>query len=459
MRKLQDRQTAMAFQPMDPKITRNLRQMDEILKTNSDPLRWVAAGLTGDANPHNGRPGMTAEQVLRVAVVKQLYDWSYPVLYERLNDSIALREFAGYEFQPVPKPSTLQENVKKLSPNALLAVHRAVVLHACAEGVESSDRLRTDSMAVETNIHHPTDRSLLEDSVRVITRILARAAKEFPGARLVFRTRTRVTKKRAFAIAYSKKPVEQEALYRELLRYAEEVLGYARAGVTRLAGLSGTAEERQVARIVAAELGRHADLLERILSQTRRRVIEKESVPAAEKVVSIFEEHTDIIEKGGRETVFGHKLCLNLGKRLVLDCLMERGNPADTALYPDALDRHIGFFDAPPTAVATDGGFASAKNAIYAREQGVQEVVFPKRIRGLAEDLFPSAWVRRQWLRFRAGCEGILSALKRGVGLGRCLWRGWESFQSYVWASILAYNLKTLARALLEREKPAAARA
>ena len=114
----------------------------------------------------------------------------------------------------------------------------------------------------------------------------------------MFRTRTRVTKKRAFAIAYSKKPAEQEALYRELLRYAEEVLGYARAGVTRLAGLSGTAEERQVARIVAAELGRHADLLERILSQTRRRVIEKESAPAAEKVVSIFEEHTDIIEKG-----------------------------------------------------------------------------------------------------------------------------------------------------------------
>lgn len=456
MRRKVDHQTTLEFMPMDPKTREFLEKMDGILKANSEVLDRVAQDLVGDADPDNGRPGMTAEQVLRTAIAKQLFGWSYDVLFDRMDDSFALRKFCRYEYQLVPKPSTLQENVKKLSPQTLEAVHHSLVRYAQEEGIEPADRLRVDSTTVETDIHYPTDSSLIEDAVRVICRILHAARREFPRAGVVFHNRTRVVRKRAYAIAQAKGQEDRERLYRQLLGYAVEVRDYGREGAERLARMPGTPEEREVAGAVASDLSHYVELLDRIIDQTRRRVMEKEQVPASEKVVSIFEEHTDIIEKGGRETVFGHKLCLSLGRKLVLDCQMHWGNPADSDLYAPALDRHVERHGEAPEAMVGDGGFASQGNLRYARSQGVQQAVFPKRLGQVVKELFPSDWVRRKLLRFRAGCEGMISGLKRGVGLGRCLWRGWESFQSYVWASVIAYNLKMMVRVLL---KPAPAKA
>jgi len=457
MRREADRQTVLEFMPMDEKTKEFLEKMGGILDANRAVLQGVVRDLTGGANPHDGRPGMTAEQVLRVAIVKQLYGWSYEVLFHRIDDSFALRKFCRYEFQRVHKPSTLQENIRKLSPGTLEGVNRALVDYARAEGIEAADRLRVDTTAVETNIHHPTDASLIEDAVRVITRILRTARGMFPQAGLVFSNRTRVVKRRAFAIANAKRQGERERVYRELLGYAEEVLGYGRDGARKLARMPGTAEEREVAGIIAEELGRYVALLKKVIDQTRRRVIEHENVAASEKVLSLFEPHSDIIAKGGRETVFGHKVCLTVGDRLVLDCQMPRGNPADSTLFRPALDRHVRAYDEAPGSVVADSGFASAANARYAHAQGVSQAVFPKRIGKGVGELFPSPWVRRQLLRFRAGVEGVVSGLKRGVGLGRCLWRGWRSFQSYIWVSILAYNVKRMVRFMLDRPRAAPA--
>jgi len=451
MRRKVDHQTTLEFMPMDPKTKEFLEKMDEILKANSEVLDRVAEDLAAGADPDNGRPGMSAEQVLRVAIAKQLFGWGYQVLFHRIDDSFALRRFCRYEYQRVHKPSTLHENVKKLSPQTLEAVHHSLVRYAEAEGIEPADRLRVDTTAVETDIHHPTDSSLIEDAVRVICRILTAVRREFPRAGVVFHNRTRVVKKRAYAIAQAKGQEQKERLYRELLEYAVEVRDYGRDGAERLAEMPGTREEREVAEAVAAELSGYVELLDRIIDQTHRRVIEKEKVPASEKVVSIFEDHTDIIEKGGRETVFGHKLCLSLGEKLVLDCQVQRGNPADSELYRPALDRHMERRGEAPEALVGDGGFASQENLRYAESRGVHQAVFPKRLGQVVKELFPSDWVRRKLLRFRAGCEGMISGLKRGVGLGRCLWRGWKSFQSYVWTSVIAYNLKMMVRALLER--------
>ena len=204
---------------------------------------------------------------------------------------------------------------------------------------------------------------------------------------------------------------------------------------------------------MAEALEKYSDLLERVLDQTSRRVFNGENVPSQEKVVSIFEDHTDIIVKSRRETEFGHKVCFTVGKTsIVLDCIIGRGNPADTGLYPEVIDRHIDIYGESPRSVAADGGFASLQNANFAKAAGVDNVFFNKQIGKETEKLFPSAWLQKKLRKFRAGIEGVISALKRAVGLGRCIWRGWESFQSYVWASIVAHNLKIISRFVLNRK-------
>jgi IS5 family transposase len=260
------------------------------------------------------------------------------------------------------------------------------------------------------------------------------------------------------AVYNAKNDEQRNVLYADMVKYGEEVLGYAREGVRKLLAFVKAStisfDEEVLAKFMADELEKYADLLERILDQTKRRVFKGESVPSKEKVVSIFEVHSDIIVKNRRETEFGHKVCFTVGKTsMVLDCIMGRGNPSDTGLFPQVIDRQIDLYGESPTSSAADGGFASLDNARYAKNAGIENVYFNKQVGKETEKLFPSAWLRKKLRNFRAGIEGVISALKRAVGLGRCIWRGWESFQSYVWASIVAHNLKTMARVLLKRRE------
>jgi IS5 family transposase len=176
-------------------------------------------------------------------------------------------------------------------------------------------------------------------------------------------------------------------------------------------------------------------------------VIHEESVPACEKIVSIFEPHTDIIVKGRRDTFYGHKICLTSGKsNLITDCLILDGNPADAELTGQMLDRHKDIYGHYPAKVALDGGFASRANLTAAKGKGIKDVCFAKK-RGLEEEqMCRSSWVYKRLRRFRAGIESGISWLKRCFGLYRCTWRSLQSFHSYVWASIVSANLLTLTR-------------
>jgi transposase, IS5 family len=232
------------------------------------------------------------------------------------------------------------------------------------------------------------------------------------------------------------------------------------AAVEKLKSLTGTEDRRTAARTVAAEIKEVADLLENVIDQTRRRVFKREKVPAADRVVSVFEPHTDIIEKGGRETVFGHKVLMTVGRgNLVLDAMMEPGNPRDATLFPEALDRQKGLYKRIPESAVGDGGFASAENAKYALGKGVVNVSFTKGVGKALEKLMPSPAIQRLLFKFRAGVEGVLSSLIRGVGLRRCPWKGWEAFQSYVWSSIIAHNVKMLTETIWGRGRRKLARA
>ena len=208
--------------------------------------------------------------------------------------------------------------------------------------------------------------------------------------------------------------------------------------------------EALAAQAIATGLERFLPLTQRVMDQAQRRVLEGQSVPAGEKIVSIFEEHTDIIRKDNRETLYGHKICLTGGaSSMILDCKVLQGNPADSTLAKTMVDRQVEIFSRPPRQIVFDGGFASKMNLSEIKAIGVQDVAFSKG-RGLEiGDMVKSSWVFKRLRDFRAGIEGNISFLKRIFGLDRCTWKSWSSFQSYVWGSILSFNLLVFARHLL----------
>jgi len=201
---------------------------------------------------------------------------------------------------------------------------------------------------------------------------------------------------------------------------------------------------------IRAEILRIMPLAETLCDTTQRRVINDEPVASTEKVLSIFEDHTDVIRKDRRETTYGHKICLTGGaSSLILDCMVLEGNPADSSLAVEAVKRQEDIYDRVPRQVALDGGFASKTNLADIKGLGVEDAAFSKR-RGLEiSDMTKSVWVYRRLRDFRAGIEGCISFLKRCFGLDRCSCRSFASFKAYVHASVLGFNLLVLARHLI----------
>jgi IS5 family transposase len=226
------------------------------------------------------------------------------------------------------------------------------------------------------------------------------------------------------------------------------VRGYALVAIAVLKEyVSKDAADCLRAQALAKKLEEAVGILTRVIAQTERRVLRGESVPAEEKVVSFFECHTDIIVKSPREAHYGHKVFLTGGPTgLILDCIVERGNPNDTSMFPVLIERQERFYDRPPRQVSADGGFASQQNLQEAKERGVKDVAFSKR-KGLSVlDMVKSKWVYKQLKNFRAGIEANISRLKRSFGFSRCDWTGWIGFTQYVWSALVSYNLLVLAR-------------
>jgi transposase, IS5 family len=209
-----------------------------------------------------------------------------------------------------------------------------------------------------------------------------------------------------------------------------------------LADIPGIAAARWRARV-----GHYLPLTERILAQSERRVLLGLAVPAGEKLVSLFEPHADIIVKGARDVEYGHKLNLATGKSgLILDVVVEAGNPADAERFLPMLDRQIARCGLPPRQMAADGGYASLDNLKQAKERGVRDVVFHKKRGMTIADMAKSRWVYRKLRNFRAGIEAGISCLKRAYGLACCTWRGLDHFKTYIWSAVVAHNLVLFAR-------------
>jgi IS5 family transposase len=188
-----------------------------------------------------------------------------------------------------------------------------------------------------------------------------------------------------------------------------------------------------------AEVAHYLPLIKQVIDQTQRRVLQDESVPAGEKLFSLFESHTDIIIKGNRDIQYGHKLNLSSGKSgVIFDVVIEAGNPADAERLLPMLDRHICQYDHAPKQLAVDGGYASKDNPEKAKGCGIQDVAFHKKHGLRIEEMVKSTWVYRQLRNFHAGIEAGISCLKRAYGLSRCTWKGLAHFKSFVWSSVVA---------------------
>jgi len=426
---------------------KELSAMGIILDAHPEIAELVLADLVPEeVNANAGAPGMTADFVMRAALLKQMHSLSYEKLAFALTDSLSFRSFVALGLaDPAPTKSTLQSNIKRLTAETWEAINRVLVSHARHAGVERGIKARVDCTVTDSNIHEPDDSWQLWDVVRTLTRLLDRAIKE--GFDVKFCRRTKAAKRRRLTVMNAKDAGTRRGGYRALLKLTEEVLAFADAAVAVLE----TVRLDPIAIGLAAELKHFADLGRKVVSQTKRRVIEKEAVPASEKVVSIFEPHTDIIVKGRRKVQYGHKLCLGVGESgLVLDLVVEKGNPADSTMVERSIDRLSTALGRKPRQIALDGGFASKANLEAAKAMGIKDVCFSKG-RGLAvTDMVKSTWVYKQLRRFRAGIEAIISFLKRGFGLRRCTWKGWAGFNRYAWASAVSFNLLLIARHQLE---------
>ena len=449
MREICDTQMRLEFYQSDSKMSKKLEKISEILQKDRSFLEKIAEDFKTPKGSPAGAKGMTVEEVVRVAILKQLCQLGYEELYDCLNDNISYRRFTKVHEGMIPKKATLNENIKKISPEGWEEIHRVIVKTAMELGVEKGKSVRTDSTGVESNIHYPTDGELLWDCIRVIDRIIEVVMDEYPDMEIGYHNHTMRAKRRRYRIVNTSSKKKRVEAYRDLLKVSRATAEYSESCIDQL-------EEKVIqgeieAGVYKENLAGYLESLKIIINQTKCRVMDDEKVESKDKLVSIFETHSDILAKGKRKVVFGHKVLLSGGKsNLILDCMIERGNWSDAEYFEKGIDRLEERYGILPEEITTDGGFASGDNYDYAVGKGIKTVLFTKKATSRIVELVKTSRTYRRLKKFRAGIEGCISAAKRSYGLSRCTWKGWQSFQSYVWLSVIAFNLNILSVALLK---------
>jgi IS5 family transposase len=431
-----------------------LQAIADCLDAHGDLVALVHQDLVrGLKQPAAGRPGLTAVQVLRAFVLQRVKDWDLRELRARIADGYTLRRFTTFDSHPVPGHDAFQRAFTRLTPATVRALNDAVVQGAVTGRLEDGAQLRVDTTVVATDIHFPTDSTLLWDAVRVLTRLVGRVGEHAPAAIAGFPDRTRRARRRMQEISRlspTQRPRQQRRKYQDLLAVTAEVVAAARGVVAQAPAAAG--DPLAAALVVArcAEIAQLCPLADRVLDQTRRRVLQGEQVPVAAKLFSLFEPHTDLIVRGKARTPveFGHKVFLAESRRgLITEYRVLDGNPADEVQVPPSLAHHVRTFGRPPALYAGDRGFASPANEQALTAAGVARVCLPQR--GGAKTPERAAHERsrafKRGQRFRAGIEGRISVLCRGRGMKRCRLAGRDRFEVFVGLAVLANNLLRIA--------------
>src|SRR5437667_2756174 len=382
-------------------------------------------------------------------------------LRERINDGYTLRKFTAFYSQPVPRHNAFNQAFNRLSSATVERLNDAIIEAAVDDGLEDGKKLRVDTTVVETDIHWPTDATLLWDTVRVLTRLSGRLRNIVPKDVPRFANRRRAARKRMQKLqrmTASQREGQQVRTYRQLLAITQEVLANARRTLKATAHSRGkTLTDTLTIEELRKDLTDYCPLGDRVVDQARRRVLDREQVPASEKLYSIFEPHTDLIKRGktNKPIEFGHKVFLaESAQGLVTQYRVLDGNPSDEDHVSSSLSSHKKTFGSAPEVFATDRGFDSADNQKICRKARIACASIPQRggQKTAERQALEKTPEFKKAQRFRAGIEGRISVLFRGRGMKRCLARGNDRFRAFVGIAVLANNLMKIAELLIRRE-------
>lgn len=410
--------------------------IDTILEKSPKLISLLQADvLSGSKESEFGRKDTpTVEQVIRAAIYKEFKKMTYRELEYAQADSrvcatfIKLEERKPYSFQ------VWQKYISKIKHESLQSFLVALNKIAIKEGLEDLSAIRTDSTVIETNIHYPTNNSLAWDCIKEAHRLLSHLA-EKEGIKV--RDYRSGAKSNYFKINNSKADKRVALFKKQLVLFTKSI-----RQVDKFTKKKDYITPEGLAIVLALEKLR--PLMEQVYSMSYQKQIEGKAVSNDQKLYSIYELHTDIIVKGGREVLFGHKVNLTDGKgKLILDCEILKGNPSDSQLLTQVLDRVKSNYGKTPKNLATDGGYASKANLEKAVDRGLVNVVFNKVV-GSLKNIVSSKNLQTRLKKWRSGIEATISNLKRGFNISRCNWKGWEHFQSKVLWSVIAYNIRAM---------------
>jgi IS5 family transposase len=407
-----------------------------------------------------GRKGTPAEVVLRLLLLKHMRNWSYDALEREVRANLVYRQFTRVGAAKVPDAKTLGKLGVALGPAIIEQIHQRVVAIAQEKKIVQGRRMRVDTTVVETDIHYPTDGALLGDGVRVLTRAMKRITELAGAAGAKLRDRARSTRRCLVQIGRACRSRTEQGkdrlhqCYRRLMAITGRVVGQAK----RFAREVAAGVKRSVCLLDQAAIEGHRTYLEtmiprvqQVLRQTRERIIHG-NTRAPGKIVSLFEPHTEVIRKGkaAKPTEFGKMVKIQEAEQQIVthyEVYDER--PSDADLLIPALEVHEQQFGRPPRLVTADAGFFSARNEAAAHERGVKRVAIPNLSTKSAErkKLQKKRWFRNAQ-KWRTGCEGRISLLKRRHGLNRCRYKGPAGIRRWVGLGVIADNLINIAHAM-----------
>ncbi len=444
-----------------------MEHADEVLA--DEEIVAIVYGALAKRHPNSrcrGRRGTPAEVVLRLLTLKHIRNWSYEELEREVRANLVYRDFTRVGGGKMPDAKTMGRWGVALGPQVIAQIHERMVAIAKEKGVIKGRKMRVDTTVVETNIHYPTDSSLLGDGVRVLTRIMKKITAIAGAVGTTLRDRSRSVKLRVLDIARaarSKAKPGREKLnraYGQLLSSTSRVVGQAKrfaqdvaVGVKRAGSLS-----KQLAlEGMRTEIERMVPLIRQVMKQTRARIFRGDTRSEG-KIVSLFEPSTEIIRKGkaGKPTEFGKMVKLQEAEnQIIINYEVYGRRPNDSDLLVAAVETHQALLGRAPHLVAADAAFYSAKNEAAAKAKGVKRVCIPNRSTKSPERKREQ---KKRWFRngqkWRTGCEGRISVVKRRNGLDRCLYRDEVGMHRWVGLGVIADNLVNIGRAMEKQADP-----
>ena len=444
-----------------------MRHADAILD-DDDVVSAVYEALT-KRHPKSrtrGRRGAPAEMVVRLLVLKHLRNWSYATLEREVRGNLVYRDFTRIGGGKVPDAKTMGRWGVAIGPEVVETVHRRVIAIAQQQHVVEGRKMRVDTTVVETNIHYPTDSSLLGDGVRVLTRTMKKVAAIAGKVGATLRDRRRSVTRRLWEIgriARSKGAQRQEKLtraYQQLLSATSRVVGQAKrfsqeidAGVKKAADVLHQAALDGFRHVLDTFVPR----VQQVMRQTRARIFGGDT-HVEDKLLSLFEPSTEVIRKGkaGKPNEFGKMVKLQEAEHQIITAyVVYDKRPSDSDLLIPALDAQAQTLGRVPRLVAGDAAFYSDANEAAAHAKGVTRVCIPNRSTKSAERKREQ---KKRWFKngqkWRTGCEGRISVVKRRHGMNRCRYKGDDGMKRWVGLGVIADNLINIGRVLAARAGP-----